>query len=380
MSRRRLLTVAHHYVVQGNRRLAHELQRQGEGKWEVTAVSPTWHYENQRRLFLQPQASEPCRLEAVPLRLSRWPHAMSYASPLSEILSGSWDLVHASEEPYLPVGGQIAFATPRRTPLVFRSGQAVAKSYPPPFSWIEDYCRARCAGWIGSQCVSEAMLARGYGNLPHRRIPFGIDLDVFRPDPAARADTRRRLGWGEGPPVVGFGGRLVAEKGLTLLMRALDRLSAPWRALIVGSGPLEGTLRDWLARAPHRIRLITGVPHAEMPAYLNAMDVLCLPSRTTGFWRESFGRILTEAMACALSVIGSDSGEIPHVLGSAGRIVGEGDEEALTGALGELLDNEGLRMRLGRAALERARACYALPVVARAHLDFFEDILQAGKR
>jgi len=48
---------------------------------------------------------------------------------------------------------------------------------------------------------------------------------------------------------------------------------------------------------------------------MNSLDVLVLPSRSRSFWKEQFGRVLIEAMACGVPVIGSSSGEIPNVIG-----------------------------------------------------------------
>jgi glycosyltransferase involved in cell wall biosynthesis len=168
---------------------------------------------------------------------------------------------------------------------------------------------------------------------------------------------------------------MVPEKGLRLLTRVLDRLPVPWRALLVGGGPLDAELRAWAARHAGRARVVTGVAHDQVPAYLNAMDLLCAPSQTTPRWREQFGRMLIEAFACGVPVVGSDSGEIPHVLDGAGRVVGEADEDGWAAAVAELLDSPERRAELAARGLDRARAEFAWPVVARKHLDFFGQLL-----
>jgi glycosyltransferase involved in cell wall biosynthesis len=117
------------------------------------------------------------------------------------------------------------------------------------------------------------------------------------------------------------------------------------------------------------------VRHAEVPRYLNAMDVLCAPSQTTPRWREQFGRMLVEAFACGVPVIGSDSGEIPHVVGDAGLVIGEANEVGWRAALNELLESPARRAELAARGLERARRRYAWPIVARQYLAFFEELL-----
>jgi glycosyltransferase involved in cell wall biosynthesis len=123
------------------------------------------------------------------------------------------------------------------------------------------------------------------------------------------------------------------------------------------------------------VHVETGVAHSEMPRWLNAMSVLCAPSQTTATWREQFGRMSIEAMASGVAVIASDSGEIPHVVGDAGIIVPERDAHAWTDAIDRLLQDDDFREDLVVRGLERATRCFAWPVVARRHLEFFETVL-----
>jgi glycosyltransferase involved in cell wall biosynthesis len=190
-----------------------------------------------------------------------------------------------------------------------------------------------------------------------------------------RRESLARLGWSSpGPPVIGYLGRFVPEKGVELLMRVVDRLRSPCRILFVGAGPLEGTLRDWASRG-HDARVVTGVAHDEVPAQLNAMDVLCAPSQTTPAWREQFGRMVIESFACGVPVLSSDSGELPHVVGDAGRIVPESDEGMWTDALQQLLESPAERERLSQAGVARARERFDWPVIARSHHAFFSGLL-----
>jgi glycosyltransferase involved in cell wall biosynthesis len=123
------------------------------------------------------------------------------------------------------------------------------------------------------------------------------------------------------------------------------------------------------------VRIVTDVRHEEVPAYLNAMDVVCVPSLTTRRWREQFGRVLIEAFACGVAVIGSDSGEVPHVIGDAGVVVGEADEAGWQASLGRLLDDAGARRDYAERGRARAHATYAWSVVARRHLQFFDELM-----
>jgi glycosyltransferase involved in cell wall biosynthesis len=122
---------------------------------------------------------------------------------------------------------------------------------------------------------------------------------------------------------------------------------------------------------------VTGVKHDEVPAYLNAMDVLAAPSLTTPRWREQFGRMLIEAMACGVPVVASDTGEIPFVIGRAGILLPARETRAWTATLESLLDDEAARFEMSALGLARAQERFAWPIVARAHLAFAGELLDA---
>ena len=378
---RRLLTIGHSYVVGANRQLAHAIQRVAGPRWEVEVAAPAYFHggNDLRPVTLTPSPEEPCPVTPVPAYLTRSVHLFFYNwRRLRRVLQRQWDVVHAWEEPYVAAGAELAAFSPRGSRFVFRTAQSLNKRYPLPFDMLERYVLGRASGWVCSGTLIPPVLRQrpGYARLPHRVIPLGVDVERFRPDRAAGAVVRRSLGWDEaGPPVVGFLGRFVPDKGLPLLTQALDAVRTPWRALFVGAGPMENNLRAWAARHADRVRICTSVGHDRVPEYLNAADVLAAPSRTTRRWREQFGRMLIEAMACGVPVVGSDSGEIPHVIGDAGLVLPESDAAAWTAALGSLLDDPGRRAELAAAGLERALSRFTWPVVARQHLDFFDELL-----
>lgn len=380
---KRLLTIGHSYVVAANRRLAHEMALAGAGEWEVTAVAPERYPGDLRDVVLEPIPGEACRVVPVPVRFARRPQLMRYGRGLRKILREErWDVVHCWQEPFVLSAAQVARAAPGDAALVYATFQNLAKRYPPPFAQLERAAMRRADGWIAfGRTVEETLAGRpGYRDRPHAVIPPGVDTTRFRPDPDARRRIRQQLGWGdEGAPVIGYLGRFVEEKGIDVLTAALGRADGDWRALFVGGGPARPKLEAWAAAASGRARVATGVAHDQVPAYLAAMDVLVAPSLTRPRWREQFGRMLTEAMACGVPVVASDSGEIPHVVGDAGIITPEGDVSALAAVLDELIASPARRAELSRRGLARVDAEFALPHVARRHLAFFDTVL-AGKQ
>jgi glycosyltransferase involved in cell wall biosynthesis len=312
------------------------------------------------------------------VHLDRSPHAFLYGARLRQVLRRGWDLVHLWEEPFIAAGFEAALLTPSGTPLVFSTFQNLTKRYPPPFAQMERYVVNRARGWIAfGQTVADCHRDKpGYREKPTVTIPPGVDVEVFRPERGAGDEELRRLGWErEGAPVVGYLGRFVPEKGLELLMGALEKVRTPWRALFVGGGPMEQRLKEFAAKRPEQVRVLTGVGHDRVPRVLNAMDLMCAPSQTTKRWREQFGRMLVEAFACGVPVVASDSGEIPHTVGGAGLIVPERDEAAWVRALEVLLESPEQRKELSEKGRARALDTFAWPIVARRHLDFFERLL-----
>jgi glycosyltransferase involved in cell wall biosynthesis len=380
---RQVLSVGHSYVVRANRALAHALQQVGDGQWHVQVIAPNYFHgtKDLRPVHFRMAGPEACGVRVVPVYGTRWVHVFFYDwSRLRQAMQGSWDIVHAWEEPYILAGAELAAAAPRRSRFVFRTAQSSRSWYPPPFAWLERYTLARTAGWICSgHLVAQHLQQRPeYACKPMALIPLGVDVERFRPDATAGAAIRQQLGWTPaGPPVIGFLGRLTEEKGVRLLLKVLPRLPVRWRALFVGAGPLEPEIRQWMQHVDSEcVRICTHVEHDDVHLYVNAMDVLVAPSQTTPYWREQFGRMLIEAMACGVPVVGSDSGEIPYVVGSAGYIVAEKDEQAWVATLERLLSCPEVRQELSQAGRERAESHYAWPVVARQHLHFFQQLLE----
>jgi glycosyltransferase involved in cell wall biosynthesis len=193
--------------------------------------------------------------------------------------------------------------------------------------------------------------AKGYTK-EIRVIPqFGVP-DAFAP---REGKLPRR------PVTIGYAGRLVREKGIEVLLHALARVEGDWQLRILGSGPLYESIGH-LARKLKigtRVNLTPWVASDEMPEFYNSLDLLIVPSLTQPNWKEQFGRVIMEAMACRVPVIGSDSGEIPNVIGDAGIIVPEGDAVALAQALDTLVKDPQQREALAERGRQRVRAHFS---------------------
>ncbi len=232
-------------------------------------------------------------------------------------------------------------------------------------------------GAVANSEALENLKEAGFPKGRHlERIFLGISTNLFRP--LNKYALRRDLGI-EYDHVVGYVGRLLPEKGLTWLLDAIERLPGSIHCLIIGSGPMRAEL-EWRSSGPvlaGRVHLIDARPAEEIPKYLNCMDVLVVPSMTRSYWKEQYGRVIGEAMACGVPVIGSDSGAIPEVIDSAGLVVREGDVTALAEAIRAVVFDEGMRESLKRLAMERAERELSVTAMACRLMDFYSRVLEA---
>jgi glycosyltransferase involved in cell wall biosynthesis len=177
---------------------------------------------------------------------------------------------------------------------------------------------------------------------------------------------------GPSKPRIGFLGRLEPVKGLDVLLDAFDLLQSPASLVVAG----DGSERQRLAARSERVHFLGPVDFAQVPAFLKSLDVLVLPSITIlPLHKEQFGRVLVEAMAAGVPVIGSSSGAIPEVIDDAGLVVPERDPLSLAQAIDRVLGDPDLRQRLIDLGHQRVRTLYAWPVVAERTVELFRSAI-----
>lgn len=202
---------------------------------------------------------------------------------------------------------------------------------------------------------------------PTEVVPLGTDLDLFHPRDASA--KRAELGL-EGAFVLGYFGRLIPEKGVHLLVEALPVLPPRVKLLLdmfknFAPGSYAASLLTRAEALGVRDRVVTiDVPHGEVPEYMACCDALALASTETPRFKEQFGRVLPEAMACGVPVIATDTGYLPTIVGDAGLVIPRDDPGALVAAVRSLVDDEARRADLVRRGLERVRARWSIDVQA----------------
>ena len=285
------------------------------------------------------------------------------------------DLVHIDEEPYnFATWHALRLARRQGARTLFFTWQNLARRYPWPFSRFErDVLRQADAAIAGNEEAVSVWRGKGYPG-PMPVIPqFGVDPEEFHPVPR----PARPAG---GPFVVGYAGRLVPEKGVDVLLRALAQLPVEVRARVVGAGPERARLAR-LAEAlgvANRVEWRPLARSVEMPGLIAGFDCLVLPSRTRPNWKEQFGRVLIEAMACGVPVVAAASGELPNVVGEAGCLFPEGDAAALAAQLRALWQQPALAASLAAAGRQRVLARYTQRRVAEATVALYRSLWSAS--
>jgi glycosyltransferase involved in cell wall biosynthesis len=256
------------------------------------------------------------------------------------------------------------------TPIVMQTAQNILKKYPPPFSLLEKRAlRQVSAAYMCSETVREVLEAKNFRN-PTQIAYFGVDLEMFRP---AEPDAERTF-------TIGYVGRLLPAKGVSVLIEALIKIkSEKWRLLVVGDGMERPALEQTLSEHGllERCEFTGAVPYEKTPEYFQKLDVLVVPTITTNKIREQFGRVIIEAMACRVPVVGSTCGAIPEVIGNAGLVVPENDSAALAAQLQGLIRDENLRKKLARAGRRRVEENFTWERAAEQIFSLYQRVLKA---
>jgi glycosyltransferase involved in cell wall biosynthesis len=257
--------------------------------------------------------------------------------------------------------------------VVMQTAQNILKKYPQPFSLMEKRAfKQVSAAYMCSETVREVLQTKGFRK-PMHIAPFGVDLDLFNPVERAENETF----------TVGYIGRLLPAKGLLVLVDALAQIkNEKWQLLIVGDGPERAATERRIAEhgLQDKCKFVGAVPYNETPAYFQKLDVLIVPTITTDTIREQFGRVIVEAMACNVPVIGSTCGAIPEVIGDAGMVVPENDATALAKALRLFINDADLQKRLARAGRKRVEKHFTWERVAEQIYAVYQEVLGTTNR
>ena len=170
-----------------------------------------------------------------------------------------------------------------------------------------------------------------------KTVRNGCDLSVFYPTPTE--DARANFGIPKDSELILFVGRLVALKGVRELLAAFEVLAAKRERLqlvLTGEGFLEAEISSFLHRTGlrDRVRVVSPCGPHEVAQWINAADLVCLPSHS-----EGCPNTIIESLACGRPVVATTVGGIPELVhGGNGILVPPADVPSLTQALNTALD------------------------------------------
>lgn len=189
-----------------------------------------------------------------------------------------------------------------------------------------------------SDAVRDRLVARGVPAAKVERHYIGVDADRIAPHGRAERE----------PGLVVFTGRLVPQKGLDVLLRALVGL--PARLLVLGDGPERPSLERMAAQLGIDVEFRGFAGHDDVWAAMGRATVAVVPSQTgVDGWQEAFGLVAAEAQAAGTPVIASTCGGLPEAVAPAldHLLFPEGDVAALAERLAALLADPDKAARLG---------------------------------
>ncbi len=360
----RLLIIDHNAVSKSGRTLYAAIHQSGIA--DVAIVAPRiWREMGMVQKFERPEDGPP--VHPLKVNFGGKHQRVMYRGLIPVLKATAPDIVLCNAEPENFLAYQIVHARKElgaafKIALIsWRNIDYRNVGYPYKLSLLHRMIEERilpCVDAIITHTSDARAIYEKYGYHHVTPIPPAVDSGAFSPG-------LESVEWSRSTSTIGFAGRFTALKGGDLLLQALPSLPQNCELLMIGSGECE---QEWRALAQsngvsERVHWKGNVPHDLMPAVLRSLDILVLPSRTGKLWKEQFGRILIEAMACGVAVVGSSSGEIPRVIGIDESVFPEGDAEALGTTLRTIIEDQRLRDGLVEQGLDRIASTYSVDAV-----------------
>ncbi len=372
-----VLVISHTYITRIGREKWRELARLYDVNLRI--IVPSVWKDYLFTIRADDHRDDELDVRALPVMFSGKEAAHFYKSAYLEMRDFKPDVLHVEEGTdalsyFQALVYKRIFAPHART--LFFTWMNFEKTLNFPFTFFERFNLVHSdAAICGNGDARDILRKKGYEKPIHVMPLLGIDAELFRKRPQpALAEELRVSG-----TVIGFIGRFVPEKGVMNLLEAAATLDRDYTLLLIGGGAQEADLRRRAEElgVADRLRIVLSIPHAEVPKYINLMDLLVLPSYTVPHWKEQFGQVLVQAMASEVPVLGSTHAEIPNVIGDAGFTFEEKNWEELRTTLARLVDDPALRAEYGPRGRERVLAHFTNTRIAEKTWAVYRELLSA---
>ena len=367
----RVLIISHAYAIPIWLEKIQEISK--DPSIEITVLTPQVFWDSGRKSVTYPSKEESYNLLTGNVIFSNRVTGHFYIHGLKKaIREVNPDIIHLEEEPWSNVAAQIHLIKK----IYFMKFKLIV------FSWenldlklckiykLTEKFTIRNANLLvaGGKTSKDRLIRLGAQPDSVRVLPqFGLDPDLFR----LPLDNERNKIF-----TIAYIGRIMHLKGVDLVIQALEKLKGNWKAIIVGSGNMKQEILELTEKfsLQDKIEFIDWVNHYDVPGYMRKSHVLVVPSRTTPTWAEQFSHPLIEAMSSGTVPIGSDSGEIPYVIGKEGLIFEEDNYISLQNSIQKLMDNPKLLHQLSKAGREKVLKQYSWEHIAKKTIDFYKEV------
>jgi glycosyltransferase involved in cell wall biosynthesis len=293
---------------------------------------------------------------------------------------GRFDLVHAH---WIVPNGVVAALASRRVPLAI--GLHGSDVFLAEKSGVRSLARralkrTRLLTGCSPELV-DRVRALGFPAERSRVIPYGVDVQTFRPDPERRAVWRDRLGIPHDAALLLGVGRMATKKGFHILIQALPGLLAAHPALhvvLAGGGDRQEEFAAAVSRWKSRVHLPGSVLRDTLPDLYRAADLFTLPAVHDSKGNvDGLPNVILEAMATGLPVVASGISGIPLAVedGQTGLLVREGEADALFGALHRLIRDPDTAREMGERGRRKAESELTWDAVAARYREGYESVM-----
>ena len=339
-----------------------QVDAEREYEWVEPSLCPTFR----PKLFIPPQGDR-VFLRGIAFLISMIPYL------LKKHQESKYDIVHAHMAVPAGFAGVLA-AGILGSPILITCHGSDIHTYPHYhyLRFMVSYVLRRAQRVVFvSNALLESATREGFSPKGASVIHNGVDQSKFIP--ADKAVHRKKLGLASGDQVVLYVGHLLPVKGLTFLMDAfadLRKRISSVQLVLVGKGQLESELKRqaFALGIAQDVRFVGQIPHSEIPSWINACDVFCLPSIN-----EGFPTVIPEALSCGRPVVASRVGGIPEIITSTvqGILVPPRDRVELSYAL-----EVALKSKWDKAAISASVSGYSWEAIAAEYMALYEAMVQ----
>lgn len=292
------------------------------------------------------------------------------------------DVIYIKEEPYSTACFFITtitkFLSPK-TKIIIESDENIYKTHPFPFNFFEKVSlKLTDALSLVATDAFEIYKNKNFNRPMYKTIYF---IPYF----PVSTDKKLKMG-GSFKLKVGFVGRVVEEKGIDNIILALYELKNRGledTCLYIVGGIGDKQYYDYIVKLSSKkgvnVEFLGTFTVNEIGEFYSFIDVLVLPSRTKSWWKEQFGRVLVEAMACGTPCVGSSSGEIPRVINNPDLIFEEDNYVQLADILEKFYKREYSKEKMSKDLIEYSKN-FTIEAVAKNKVKIIENLISYGER